>query len=147
MKTLDELYRDGIKEYDWTYCKEEYAPHAGCKVGMPEEFTPDDAKQSDVKICYIVTGKFRGGKVEAHDGMMFLSDGRFYWYENLWDDEDEVGSEITDEWFMEPIAWIPYMNIPESSTSLPVSPCNAEAVPTPPFPDDDERPVTVQEES
>jgi hypothetical protein len=32
---------------------------------------------------------------------------------------------------MEPIAWIPYMNIPECDATLPDAPCKENAVPTP----------------
>ena len=131
MKTISEIYRDGVRDEDWTYCKPEYAPHEGCKVGLPEEITPDDTKRDDVKTCYIVTGKFRDGNIQAYDNMMFLSDGRFYWYDNLWNEEDMAGKEKSDEWFIEPIAWIPYTNIPENTMKLPVAPCNVDTVPTP----------------
>ena len=47
MRTLSEILADGIKDSDWTYCKAEYAPHDGCKIGMPEAFT-DQADFSDM---------------------------------------------------------------------------------------------------
>ena len=42
-----------------------------------------------------------------------------------------VEKEITDEWFIEPIAWIPYKNNPVHDVTYPVAPCNEDAVPTP----------------
>ena len=131
IKTLNQILTDGIKETDWTYCKAEYAPNAECKVGMPEKYTPDGTKKPDVKTLYIVTAKFRDGRIETHIEMMFLSDGRFYWYDNLWEDDETVEQEIEDEWWIEPIAWIPYKNLCEEHTGLPAAPCKAEAVPIP----------------
>ena len=131
MKTLDQIIIDGIKEIDWTYCKAEYAPHEGCKVGMPEECTPDRTIRLDVKTCYIVVGKFRDGEVSTHADMMFLDDGNFYWYDNLWDDDDYVEQEKECERFIEPIAWIAYRNIPETTTNYPIPPYNEDAVPKP----------------
>ena len=132
MRTLNEILRDGIKDSDWTYCKAEYAPNEGCNVGLPETFTPDGTIKDDVKVCYIVTLKDRFGMIQTYADMMFLSDGKFYWYDNLWDDDEIVDQEKTDEWFVEPIAWIPYLNIPDVQTDYPNAPCNADAVPTPP---------------
>ena len=132
MRTLDKILRDGIKDSDWTYCKAEYAPHEGCNVGLPETFTPDGTTKDNVEVCYIVTLKDRLGMIQTHADMMFLSDGKFYWYDNLWDDDEIVDQEKTDEWFVEPIAWIPYLNIPDVQTDYPNAPCNADAVPTPP---------------
>lgn len=131
MKKLYEILRDGIKDEDWTYCKPEYAPNKGCKVGMPTEVTTDETKKKDVQICYIVTGVFRRGLVQANEGMMFLSDGKFYWYDNLWDEEEEVGTVKSDECYMEPVAWIPYINVPESALSFPIAPFICDAVPIP----------------
>ena len=135
MRTLSEILADGIKDSDWTYCKAEYAPHDGCKIGMPEAFTPDGTTRDEVETCYIVTVKFRDGEISAQPDCMYLSDGKFYWYDNLWDDDEVVDQEKTDECFMEPIAWIPYRNIPKNDMVLPVAPCNEDAVPTPPTPE------------
>ena len=129
MKTLEQLLQDGIKPEDWTYCKPEYAPHEGCKIGMPEEFTPDGTIKLNVKVCYIVTAKFRNGEVLSNPGMMYLSDGKFYWYDNLWKDYDVVEQEIEDKDFIEPIAWIAYRNVPDQDYIYPVPPFNADAVP------------------
>ena len=134
LKTLDQILTEGIKEQDWTYCKKEYAPDENCKVGMPEEFTTDGTKKPDVTTLYIVTAKYRTGDIIANTDYMYLSDGRFYWYDNLWEDEI-VDQEKTDEWFMEPIAWVPYRNVPERNICLPTAPCNEQAVPTPPLPE------------
>lgn len=135
MRTLSEILADGIKDSDWTYCKAEYAPHDGCKIGMPEAFTPDGTTRDEVETCYIVTVKFRDGEISAQPDCMYLSDGKFYWYDNLWDDDEVVEKEITDEWFIEPIAWIPYKNNPVHDVTYPVAPCNEDAVPTPPTPE------------
>ena len=135
MKTVEQILAEGIKEDDWTYCKEEYAPHEGCKVGMPTEFTPDGTTRNEVETCYIVTARFRTGDTVTRTEYMYLDDGRFYWYGNLWDDDEVVEQEKTDEWFIEPIAWIAYKNIPGSNIVLPVAPHKAEAVPTPPWKD------------
>ena len=131
MRTLDDILKAGIKESDWTYCKAEYVPHEGCKVGKPEEFTPDGTTRVNVKICYIVTAKYRDGEIRTCAGFMYLSDEKFAWYDNLWEDDEIVDKEKTDAWFMEPIAWIPYRNIPECDATLPVAPCNEAAVPKP----------------
>ena len=131
MRTLNEIMKAGIKDSDWTYCKAEYAPHDGCKIGMPEEYTPDGTTRVNVKTCYIVTAKHRDGEIRTCDGFMYLSDGTFARYDNLWDDDEIVDAEKTALWFMEPIAWIPYRNIPECDVTLPVAPCNETAVPTP----------------
>ena len=136
MKTLDEILTEGIHDNDWTYCKPEYAPNANCKVGMPTEYTPDGTRKQDVKTCYILTGKFCDGDVLTNPDFMFLDDGRFYWYDNLWDDTDVVDQEKSCGYFVEPIAWIAYRNVPESKLSFPNAPCNAGAVPTPPKPED-----------
>ena len=135
MRTLSEILADGVKDSDWTYCKAEHAPHDGCKIGMPEVFTPDGATRNEVETCYIVTVKFRDGEISAQPDCMYLSDGKFYWYDNLWDDDEVVDQEKTDECFMEPIAWIPYRNIPKNDMVLPVAPCNEDAVQTPPTPE------------
>ena len=129
MRTLNEILVDGIKDNEWTYCKAEYAPHEGCKVGMPEEFTPDGTTKQEVKTCYIVTMKTRDGAIGTYSEMMYLSDGKFYWYDNLWHDDETVDSELSDDWWNEPIAWIPYRNVADDK--LPVAPCNADMVPTP----------------
>ena len=129
MRTLNEILVDGIKDNEWTYCKAEYAPHEGCKVGMPEEFTPDGTTKQGVKTCYIVTMKTRDGAIGTYSEMMYLSDGKFYWYDNLWHDDETVDSELLDEWWNEPIAWIPYRNVADDR--LPIAPCNADMVPTP----------------
>lgn len=131
MRTLDDILKDGIKDSDWTYCKAEYAPHDGCKIGMPEEYTPDGTTRVNVKTCYIVTAKYRDGEIRTCAGFMYLSDEKFAWYDNLWEDDEIVDKEKTDVWFMEPIAWIPYRNLPECDVTLPVAPCNETAVPTP----------------
>ena len=132
MRTLEEILKEGIKDTDWTYCKAEYAPHyEWCKVGMPKEFTPDGTKKKDVKTCYIVTSKFRDGEVNTYAGWMFLDDGNFYCYDNLWDDDDLVEWE-KDGKFAEPIAWIAYENIPEVSWTFPIAPHIKDAVPMPP---------------
>lgn len=131
MRTLDQILTDGIKESDWTYCKAEYAPHEGCKVGMPEEHTPDGSTKVDVKTCYIVTAKYKGGDTSTHYDLMYLDDGKFYWYDNLWHDDEKVEQEKGDEWYMEPIAWIPYRNVPEYSNTPPIAPHKESAVPTP----------------
>ena len=133
LRTLNEILVDGIKEEDWTYTKPEYAPHDGCKVGMPTEFTPDGTTRLGVKTCYILTARFRDGRTSAHADVMYLSDGRFHWYDNLWDDDDVVDQELSDEWFMEPIAWIPYRNVVDATSDLPAAPCKEDAVPTPPM--------------
>ena len=135
MRTLSEILADGIKDSDWTYCKAEYAPHDGCKIGMPEVFTPDGTTRDEVETCYIVTIKFRNGEISAQPDCMYLSDGKFYWYDNLWDDDEVVEKEITDEWFIEPIAWIPYKNDPVHDVTYPVAPCNEDAIQTPPTPE------------
>ena len=135
MRTLDEILRDGIKDEDWTYCKPEYAPHEGCKIGMPEEFTPDGTKKDDVETCYILTGKFRNGETLTNTEFMYLSDGKFYWHDNLWDENDTVDQEKDGEYFVEPIAWIPYRYIPDQDITFPIAPHKAENVPTPPWPD------------
>lgn len=129
MRTLNEILVDGIKDGEWTYCKAEYAPHEGCKVGMPEEFTPDGTTKQRVKTCYIVTMKTRDGAIGTYSEMMYLSDGKFYWYDNLWHDDETVDSELSDDWWNEPIAWIQYRNVADDK--LPVAPCNADMVPTP----------------
>jgi len=131
MKTLDQIIMDGIKETDWTYCKAEYAPNAGCKIGMPEECTPDGTIRLDVETCYIVVGKLCDGEVSTHADMMFLDDGNFYWYDNLWDDDDCVEQEKSCGHFIEPIAWIAYQNVPERTICFPVPPYNKDAVPKP----------------
>ena len=131
MRTLEEILKEGIKDTDWTYCKAEYAPHKWCKVGMPKEFTPDGTKKKDVKTCYIVTSKFRDGEVNAYADWMYLDDGNFYWYDNLWDDDDLVEQE-KDGKFVEPIAWIAYQNTPDSNIVLPIAPHIKDAVQTPP---------------
>lgn len=131
MRTLEQILKEGIKDTDWTYCKAEYAPHEGCKVGMPKEFTPDGTKKKDVKTCYIVTTKFRDGEVNTYADWMFLDDGNFYWYDNLWDDDDKVEQEKEGK-FAEPIAWIAYENVPEVSWTFPIAPHIKDAVPTPP---------------
>ena len=131
MRTLDEIMKAGIKDSDWTYCKAEYAPHDGCKIGMPEEYTPDGTTRVNVKTCYIVTAKYRDGEIRTFAEMMYLSDGRFYFYDNLWHNDEVVDKELSGERYSEPIAWIPYRNIPECDTTLPAAPCNETAVPTP----------------
>ena len=90
LRTLAQILTDGIKEDDWTYCKKEYAPNDGCKVGMPEEFTPDGTRKDEVTTCYIVTVRFRAGHIDAFNDLMYLSDGKFYWYDNLWEDDEAV---------------------------------------------------------
>ena len=131
LRTLDQILYEGIREQDWTYCKKEYAPHEGCKIGMPEHYTPDDATRDEVDVCYIVTSRFRTGNTTTNTDLMYLSDGRFYWYDNLWNDDEIVDQEKTDEWFFEPIAWIPYKNLPNVDIYLPIAPHNVDAVPTP----------------
>ena len=131
MRTLEEILTDGIKDADWTYCKAEYAPHDGCKIGMPTEYTPDGTTKLGVKTCYIVTVKFRNGETMTHSDFMYLDDGNFYWYDNLWDDDDLVEQE-KDGKFVEPIAWIAYQNTPDSNIVLPIAPHIKDAVPTPP---------------
>ena len=132
MRTLEQILKEGIKDTDWTYCKAEYAPHyEWCKVGMPKEFTPDGTKKKDVKTCYIVTSKFRDGEVNTYADWMYLDDGNFYWYDNLWDDDDKVEQEKEGK-FAEPIAWIAYENVPEVSWTFPIAPHIKDAVPTPP---------------
>ena len=131
MRTLEQILKKGIKDTDWTYCKAEYAPFEWCKVGMPKEFTPDGTKKKDVKTCYIVTSKFRDGEVNTYADWMFLDDGNFYWYDNLWDDDDKVEQEKEGK-FAEPIAWIAYENVPEVSWTFPIAPHIKDAVPTPP---------------
>lgn len=131
MRTLEQILKEGIKDTDWTYCKAEYAPHEGCKVGMPKEFTPDGTTKLGVKTCYIVTVKFRNGETMTHSDFMYLDDGNFYWYDNLWDDDDLVERE-KDGKFVEPIAWIAYQNMPDSNIVLPIAPHNKDVVPTPP---------------
>ena len=137
MRTLDEIITNGIKDDDWTYCKAEYAPHAGCKVGMPEECTPDGTKKNEVKTCYLVAGKFGGGVVQTNPGYMYLDDGNFYWYDNLWYEEDVVEQEKTCGHFVEPIAWIEYQNT-ETGADFPVPPYIKDAVPTPVIKEDEE---------
>ena len=131
MRTLEQILKEGIKETDWTYCKAEYAPHDGCKVGMPTEYTPDGTTKLGVKTCYIVTVKFRNGETMTHSDFMYLDDGNFYWYDNLWNDDDLVERE-KDGKFVEPIAWIAYQNMPDSNIVLPIAPHNKDVVPTPP---------------
>lgn len=131
MRTLEQILKDGIKDTDWTYCKAEYAPHGGCKVGMPTEYTPDGTTKLGVKTCYIVTVKFRNGETMTHSDLMCLDDGNFYWYDNLWDDDDLV-EQKKDGKFFEPIAWIAYQNTPDSNIVLPIAPHNKDVVPTPP---------------
>lgn len=131
MKTLDEILWNGIKESDWTYCKAEYAPHEGCKIGMPEEYTPDGTTKPNVKTLYIVTAKFRNGETRTCTEFMYLSDGRFYWYDNLWDDDEIVDQEKEDKKFMEPIAWIAYKNIPDSNYTYSIAPHKSDVVPIP----------------
>lgn len=137
LRTLSEILSDGIKEDDWTYCKKEYAPHEGCKIGMPKEFTPDGTRRDEVTTCYIVTARYRTGEILTNTEFMYLSDGKFYWYDNLWEDNEIVDQEKTNEWFMEPIAWIPYKNVIEDNITLPLAPCNEENVPTPPMKEDE----------
>ena len=131
MKTYEEIMKEGIKDGDWTYCKAEYAPHEGCKIGMPEEYTPNGTTRANVEICYIVTAKWRSGNINTESEMMYLSDGRFYWYGNLWDDDEVVDQELSSDWYNEPIAWIAYRNEPGEDSPLPIAPCNTDAVPTP----------------
>lgn len=131
MRTFEEIMRDGIKDSDWTYCKAEYAPHDGCRVGMPEKCTPNGATRDEVETCYIITAKLRNGDILALNEMMYLSDGRFYNYGNLWNDDEIVDQELSDEWYSEPVAWIAYKNVPEGDVSLPIAPCNGDAIPTP----------------
>lgn len=130
MRTLEQILRDGIKDTDWTYCKSEYAPYEGCKVGMPEEFTPDGTEKKDVKTCYIVTVKFCSGETSTYSDFMYLDDGNFYWYDNLWEDDETVEKEKGGK-FVEPIAWIAYHNIAEECFWYPIAPHIASAVPTP----------------
>lgn len=132
MRTLEELLKDGIKDDDWTYCKSEYTPHAGCKVGMPEEFTPDGTTKNGVTTCYVVTAKFRDGSTITNPAFMYLDDGNFYWYDNLWYDTDKVEEEKEPIPFCTPIAWIAYRNIPECNITYPIAPHNESVVPTPP---------------
>ena len=132
MRTPEQIMATGIKETDWTYCKAEYAPHEGCKVGMPPASTPDGTAKADVATLYLVTTRFRNGKTVTNDGWMYLNDGRFYWYINLSDNETVEGQK-KDEWWNEPIAWIPYRNINCSEIAFPIAPHKAEAVPTPPM--------------
>lgn len=136
MKTLDEIIINGIKDTDWTYCKTEYAPHVGCKVGMPEEFTPDGTRKAEVKTCYLVAVKFCNGDVETHSDFMYLDDGNFYWYDNLWDDDEVVEGEKRGR-FVEPIAWIAYRNT-YMGFKFPVPPYIKEAVPTPVIKEEEE---------
>ena len=132
MKTLEEILMNGIKDADWTYCKAEYAPHKECKIGMPTEYTPDGTTKLNVKICYIVTAKFCDGSIVSSPDYMYLSDGRFYWYDNLWEDTDEVDQEMTDAIWNIPIAWIAYRNVIESNHPYPIAPYNKYAnIPTP----------------
>ena len=132
MRTLDEILKDGIKDTDWTYCKAEYAPHEGCKIGMPTECTPDGTTKQCVETCYIVTNKYCDGSILTSPDFMYLSDGRFYWYDNLWDDTDVVEQEKADAPWNIPIAWIPYRNVPERNYSYPIAPYNKDAnIPTP----------------
>ena len=128
MRTLDEILKDGIKDTDWTYCKAEYAPHKECKIGMPTEYTPDGTTKLCVKTCYIVTAKFADGSIVSSPDCMYLSDGRFYWYDNLWDDTDTVDQEKTDELWNTPIAWIAYRNVAECERPYPLAPYNKDAI-------------------
>lgn len=138
MKTLNQVLTEGIKEGDWTYCKAEYAPNKDCKIGMPTEPTPDGTKKNGVETLYLVTAKFGNGDTLTATELMYLSDGRFYWYDNLWEDDEVVEQEKTAEWFVEPIAWIPYKNIPDCNIQLPIAPHKEGAVPTPSRQEDEE---------
>ena len=132
MRTLEEILTDGLKDTDWTYCKAEYAPHEGCKIGMPTEYTPDGTTKQCVETCYIVTTKYCDGSILTSPDFMYLSDGRFYWYDNLWDDTDVVEQEKADAPWNIPIAWIPDRNVPERNYPYPIAPYNKDAnIPTP----------------
>ena len=127
MRTLEEILKDGIKDTDWTYCKAEYAPHEGCKIGMPTEYTPDGTTKQYVETCYIVTIKLFDGDILTDYGFMYLSDSRFYQYDNLWKDTDVVEQEKTDMPWNVPIAWIPYRNVPKREYQYPIAPYNKDA--------------------
>ena len=128
MKTLVQIIADGIKDSDWTYCKAEYAPNVNCKVGMPKEYTPDGTTKLNVETCYIVAFMLDDRSVLVSSDGMFLDDGKFYWYDNLWDADDVVEAEKDHNAFADnPIAWIAYRNTPELCSHFPIPPYNKNA--------------------